>query len=40
MRSLWVTIANVLATFNIVKAVDEDGRDIEPSGEYEHGFVM
>ncbi|KII84599.1 hypothetical protein PLICRDRAFT_354147 [Plicaturopsis crispa FD-325 SS-3] len=34
MESLWITIASILATFDIGKAVDADGSPIEPSGEY------
>jgi len=31
---LWITVASMLATMNITKAVDENGVVIEPSGEY------
>ncbi|KII84600.1 hypothetical protein PLICRDRAFT_179410 [Plicaturopsis crispa FD-325 SS-3] len=34
LSSLYMTIASVLATFNIEKAVDADGLPITPSGEY------
>ncbi|THU78728.1 cytochrome P450 [Dendrothele bispora CBS 962.96] len=34
LSSLWISIASVLATFNLEKARDENGRVIEPSGEY------
>ncbi len=33
--SLWLTVASMLATMNIMKAVDENGVVIEASGEYE-----
>ncbi|KAJ7639928.1 cytochrome P450 [Mycena rosella] len=32
ISSIWITVASLLATFDIRKAVDEDGRTIEPSG--------
>ena len=38
--SLWITIASLLATMNITKAVDENGVVIEPSGEYESALVQ
>ncbi|GJE96513.1 cytochrome P450 [Phanerochaete sordida] len=31
---LWLTIANVLATFKLERPLDEDGREIELSGEF------
>ncbi|KAJ7113937.1 cytochrome P450 [Mycena epipterygia] len=34
LSSLWITIASMLATININKAVDKDGKVIEPSYEY------
>lgn len=40
MRSLWMALANILAVFRIEKAVDEDGRVVEPSGEFEGNFIM
>ncbi|KAJ7235512.1 cytochrome P450 [Mycena rebaudengoi] len=39
MSSLWISIASILATFDISKAVREDGNVIEPSYEYEPGIV-
>ncbi|KAJ7080682.1 cytochrome P450 [Mycena epipterygia] len=32
--SIWITVASILATFNIGKAVDDEGHVIEPSYEY------
>jgi hypothetical protein len=32
--SIWITVASILATFNIDKAVDEAGHVIEPTFEY------
>ena len=32
--AVWITIASILAAFNITKAVDENGEVIEPSYEY------
>ncbi|KAJ7106241.1 cytochrome P450 [Mycena epipterygia] len=37
--SIWITVASILATFNIDKAVDEAGRVIEPTFEYLSGLV-
>ncbi|KAJ7688262.1 cytochrome P450 [Mycena rosella] len=37
--SLWITIASILATFNIEKAVDDAGHIIEPRHEYVSGLV-
>jgi hypothetical protein len=37
--SLWITVSSVLATFDITKAVDEHEREIEPSYEFDSGFI-
>ncbi|ESK94724.1 cytochrome p450 [Moniliophthora roreri MCA 2997] len=37
--SIWITIASILACFDISKAVDENGVPIEPSGEYTSGML-
>ncbi|KAJ7109594.1 cytochrome P450 [Mycena crocata] len=37
--SLWITIVNILAAFDIRKAVDEAGNVIEPSYEYLSGSI-
>jgi hypothetical protein len=37
--SLWITVASVLATFDITKALDVNGREIEPSYEFDSGFI-
>ncbi|KAJ6626137.1 cytochrome P450 [Mycena sp. CBHHK59/15] len=37
--SVWITVASILATFNISKSVDENGLTIEPSGEYTSGML-
>ncbi|KAK5997064.1 Cytochrome P450 monooxygenase CLM2 [Cladobotryum mycophilum] len=37
--NLFITIARLLATFNISKAVDQQGRQIEPKVEYTSGLV-
>ncbi|KAJ7888363.1 cytochrome P450 [Mycena olivaceomarginata] len=39
LSSIWITVASILATFDIFKAVDEDGRVIEPSHEYLSGII-
>jgi hypothetical protein len=38
--SLWITIASLLATFDITKAVGEDGKVIEPNHDYFSALVM
>ncbi|KAF7343781.1 Cytochrome P450 [Mycena sanguinolenta] len=38
--SLFITVASVLATFDITKALDSNGRVIEPSYEFDSGFIM
>ncbi|KAJ7791239.1 hypothetical protein B0H13DRAFT_1560894, partial [Mycena leptocephala] len=37
--SLWITFSSVLVTFDITKAVDEHEREIEPSYEFDSGFI-
>lgn len=37
--SLFITIAMLVASFNIAKAQDEHGRTIEPEYAYKPGFV-
>ncbi|KAJ6565505.1 cytochrome P450 [Mycena vulgaris] len=39
LSSIWITVASILAAFDISKAVDEDGRVIEPSHEYLSGII-
>ncbi|EKM48686.1 uncharacterized protein PHACADRAFT_154991 [Phanerochaete carnosa HHB-10118-sp] len=36
---VWLTVANVLATFKIEKPFDEMGNVVEPSGEFISGFI-
>ncbi|KAJ7873152.1 cytochrome P450 [Mycena leptocephala] len=38
--SVWITIASILATFDITKAVGEDGKVIEPDHEYFSALVI
>ncbi|KAF8191472.1 cytochrome P450 [Mycena galopus ATCC 62051] len=38
--SVWLSIARILATFDITKAVGEDGQIIEPTYEYFAGLVV
>jgi hypothetical protein len=38
-ESIWITVASLLAAFEVVKAVDREGRVIEPSGEYSSGML-
>ncbi|KAJ7486711.1 cytochrome P450, partial [Mycena latifolia] len=37
--SVWITIASILATFEITKAIGDDGHVIEPSFKYDSGLV-
>ncbi|KAJ7453392.1 cytochrome P450 [Mycena latifolia] len=37
--SVWITIASILATFDIQKAVDDMGNVIEPTGEYTSSVI-
>ena len=37
--TFWLTAGSILATFNLSKAVDKDGRVIEPSSEYSTGLI-
>lgn len=39
ISTLWLTAATILATFNLSKAVDKDGKVIEPSREYHAGLL-
>ena len=36
---LWITVASVLAVFDILRARDEQGREIIPTEDYFHGFI-
>jgi ethanolamine transporter EutH len=38
--SIWITVASMLAAFDIEKAVDKDGKVIEPSFEYSSTGVL
>ncbi|KAF9026241.1 cytochrome P450 [Hymenopellis radicata] len=37
--TIWIGLASLFAAFNITKAVDEQGRVIEPSGEFTSGLL-
>ena len=37
---LWIAFASILATFNITKAKDADGKDIEVNDEYFDTGIM
>lgn len=37
--SVWLTIAQSLAAFNIKKALDKDGKEIEPKVEFTPGII-
>ncbi|KAJ7489127.1 cytochrome P450 [Mycena latifolia] len=39
VSSIWISVVSILATFNIDKAVDDEGRVIEPSYEYLSGSI-
>ena len=36
---LWITVASVLATFDILRAQDANGEDVVPPETYTHGFI-
>ena len=36
---LWITFATLLVTFNIRRALDENGNEIVPDGKYNSGFL-
>jgi hypothetical protein len=37
--AVWIPVASLLATFDIEKAMDENGNAIEPTHEYISGLV-
>jgi len=37
--AMWISIASVLASFDILKAVDDNGAIIEPVEEYSSGML-
>ncbi|KAJ7016900.1 cytochrome P450 [Mycena alexandri] len=39
LSTIWINIVSILATFNISKAVDEDGNIIEPTQEFFSGLI-
>ncbi|KAJ7871939.1 cytochrome P450 [Mycena leptocephala] len=39
LSSIWITVVSILATFDITKAVDENGNVIEPSYDYLSGLI-
>ncbi|KAF8960427.1 cytochrome P450 [Flammula alnicola] len=39
MSLLWMTAASILSTFNISKALDENGVPVEPSVKYQSGLI-
>lgn len=39
-NAVWIAIASILATFDITKAIDENGHVIEPSHEYMSALVV
>ena len=38
--TLWITVASILTTFRISKAIDADGKVIEPSQEYTSSMIL
>ncbi|KAJ7252541.1 cytochrome P450 [Mycena rebaudengoi] len=38
--TVWITVASLLAVFNITKAIGEDGKILEPSYEYHSDIVL
>ena len=39
-ESIWITVASFLVAFEVVKAVDREGKVIEPSGGYSSGLFV
>ncbi|KAJ7167250.1 cytochrome P450 [Mycena crocata] len=39
ISSLWISVASILAAFQITKARDEQGREMEPSYAFDSGFI-
>ncbi|KAJ7723504.1 cytochrome P450 [Mycena maculata] len=39
MASVWITVVSILATFDITRPLDGDGKEIAPSYEYDDGFI-
>jgi len=39
MSAMWIALASIIATFDITKAIDENGEVIEPSYEYVSALV-
>ncbi|TFK89937.1 cytochrome P450 [Polyporus arcularius HHB13444] len=39
VESLWLSIANILAVYEIGRTIDKDGREITPAGEYVNGVM-
>ena len=39
VESLWLAIANILAVYEIGKAIGPDGQQITPAGEYVNGVM-
>ena len=39
LSAVWIAVASLLATFDIEKAMDENGNVIEPTHEYTSGLV-
>lgn len=39
LNSVWLTLASILAVFDLELPVDEFGRKVKPSGEYTAGLI-
>ncbi|KAF9463408.1 cytochrome P450 [Collybia nuda] len=39
LSSIWIAIASIIASFDITKAIDEDGNVVEPTHEYSHELL-
>lgn len=39
LSAIWIAVASLIATFDITKAIDENGKVIEPSYEFLSEFV-
>ena len=38
-EAVWIAVVSVLARFNISKALDEDGNEVETTDKYASGFI-
>jgi hypothetical protein len=39
IASVWIAVVSMLAAFDVFKAIDEHGREIEPSNKFDSGSI-